>query len=199
MKEDIIRNMNQNGGGLATSITGKFESNRHALAKMEKLTFGEVASELRKKKNGGFDINAKKLLEIYRELFGEPEWHHAGKLPKQYGGGMKKTYFLNQVPSKEEFEDWLFKYGFALKEKENDIEFQKKKEKKRIRFLKQKATHFSRVSKDEIPKYSIVLEEEMNGKFGWFEADYKYSLPIFYSGYYFKSKRSLERYLREDY
>jgi threonine aldolase len=23
------------------------------------------------------------------------EYHHAGRLPKRYGGGMKKTYFLN--------------------------------------------------------------------------------------------------------
>lgn len=199
MKSEIINNMNPNGGGLATSITGKFESNRHALARMEKLTFGQVASELRKKKNGGFDINAKQLLEIYKELFGEPEWHHAGKLPKQYGGGMKKTYFLDKIPSKEEFEEWLFKYKFALKEKENDIEFQKKFEKKKQKFLKQRATYFSRVPKDEIPKYSIILEEEMNGKFGWFEATYKYSLPIYYSGYYFKSKRSLDRYLKEDF
>lgn len=115
MKREIINNMNETGGGLATNITGRFESNRHALARMEKFTFGKVASELRKKKNGGFKITSRELLSIYKELFGEPEWHHAGKLPKDYGGGMKKTYFLDEIPSKEVFQSWLDDYTIRKK------------------------------------------------------------------------------------
>lgn len=29
----------------------------------------------------------------------------------------------------------------------------------------------------------IVTDEEMHGKYGWFNADHKYNLPIYYSGY----------------
>ena len=114
-KKQLDENKNSNGGGLATNITGKFESNRHAIAKIEKFTFGKVVSELRKKKNGGFVLSAVQLLEIYTSLFGTPEWHHAGMLPKQYGGGMKKTYFLNEIPSAETVNEWLLKFDLLSK------------------------------------------------------------------------------------
>lgn len=43
--------MNSNGGGLAVNVTGKFESNRNALARMssEKRTAGQAAQSLRKR------------------------------------------------------------------------------------------------------------------------------------------------------
>lgn len=86
MKNLIQENQNANGGGLATGITGLFESNRNALAKMdvEKRTAGEVAQSLRKK---GHEIYAKDLKPLM------DEWHHAGKLPKHLGGGMAKVYY----------------------------------------------------------------------------------------------------------
>lgn len=88
MYKDLKNNQNSNGGGLATNITGKFESNRHALAKLEgKRTAGEVASKLRKL---GYNYYAKDVKLVCEE------WHHAGLLPKNLGGGMAKTYFTRK-------------------------------------------------------------------------------------------------------
>lgn len=85
MKKLIIENQNINGGGLAIDITGKFESNRNALAKLnaEKRTAGEVLKSLRKK---GLTIFLKEIKPLMEE------WHHAGVLPKKFGGGMAKAY-----------------------------------------------------------------------------------------------------------
>ena len=78
------------GGGLDS---GKFASNRHEDAREDegKLTLGQ-ATQIFKKATGLDTDTVKEILK-----YGVPnmEWHHAGKLPKQYGGGMKKTYFVN--------------------------------------------------------------------------------------------------------
>lgn len=190
---EIENNKNANGGGLASNITGKFESNRHAIARMTKITFGEAVKELKKKKNGGLNITANQLLEVYRSLFGEPEWHHAGKLPKQYGGGMKKTYFLQKMPTAEEVKEWQAKFEEKNNAKLDAQKIENEKIKAREKFVKKYGSHFSRLT--EAPKYSVVLETEMNGKYGWFEASYRYNLPEYYSGVAFKSKKSLEKYL----
>lgn len=193
--QSIINNMNPNGGGLAVNITGRYESNRHALARNEKFTFGEVSKELRKKKNGGFDISSNKLLEIYRDLFGEPEWHHAGFLPKSYGGGMKKTYFLDEVPTKETFESWLIQHenfkNTQINEGKRIVKIQNEIEK----FVKKNGCRFNRLT--EVPKYSVITETEMNGKYGWFTVTpyTTYNLTKYYSGVQFKSKKSLEKYI----
>lgn len=194
LKQELELNKNFNGGGLATNITGKFESNRHAIARIEKYTFGEVAKELKKKKNGGFNISASEMLNIYWTLFGEPEWHHAGKLPKQYGGGMKKTYFLDRVPTAEEFSKWLKDYEEQIKKAEKRRDEEKIKAEKRKKYAEKHATKFTH--EKEIPKFGIVESEEMQGKYGWFYADYKYNLPIYYSGIVFKSKKTYETYLK---
>ena len=192
-KDELRNNQNANGGGLATNLTGRFESNRHAIARQEKYTFGEVVAELKKTKNGGFRISANELLEIYTALFGTPEWHHAGKLPKQYGGGMKKNYFLNDIPTIEEMKSWLAQYEEIKKSRKEEAESEEQKRKKRIAFTKKFATKFNRL--EETPKFSAITEQEMNGKYGWFEAQpQRYSLPIYYSGWEFKSKKSLENY-----
>ena len=192
-KDELRNNKNSNGGGLATNLTGRFESNRHAIARQEKFTFGEVVAELKKIKNGGFRISANELLEIYTALFGTPEWHHAGKLPKQYGGGMKKTYFLNDIPTIEKMKSWLAQYEEIKKSRKEEAESEEQKRKKRIAFIKKFATKFNRL--EETPKFSVITEQEMNGKHGWFEAKpYRYSLPIYYSGWEFKSKKSFEKY-----
>ena len=44
------------------------------------------------------------------------------------------------------------------------------------------------------PTNSVVLKEEMNGKYGWFEASMRYNLPTYYSGITFDSPRSLKTY-----
>lgn len=86
-KDEIRRNMNEYGGGLAVNLTGKYESNRHALAKMNdnKRTAGECAQSLRKK---GYQVKHTDI-KPYCE-----EWHHAGFIPKY---GMKKTYFTKKT------------------------------------------------------------------------------------------------------
>lgn len=78
------------GGGLDDS---KFASRRHEDARNDKgkLTFGE-ATQLFKKATG---LDTDTVIEILEHTVPNMEWHHAGKLPKSYGGGMKKTYFLN--------------------------------------------------------------------------------------------------------
>ena len=56
-----------------------------------KLTLGQANQLFAKARSCTVD-EAREVIE-----YGVPnmEWHHAGKLPKAYGGGMKKTYFLN--------------------------------------------------------------------------------------------------------
>lgn len=195
MITELRQNQNSNGGGLASNITGRFESNRHAIARIEKFTFGEVSAHLKNKKNGGLIISAGDLLEIYTFLFGSPEWHHAGKLPKQYGGGMKKTYFLPEIPTAETVKEWQKKFD---EKKAADLEFLKNenlREEKRQKFIKKHGERFYRVL--ETPKFSFITDEEMNGKYGWFEAQkYRYNLPIYYSGVFFKSKKTLENYFK---
>lgn len=93
--EQTIQNLqNEAGGGLATEVTGLFESCRHALAKQDEelMTAGELAKQLKKL---GFDVKAVELVSWFKFKYQrEPEWHHAGTLPKSYSGGMKKTYFF---------------------------------------------------------------------------------------------------------
>lgn len=85
---------NETGGGLATDATGLFESCRHALAKLDEdlVTAGQFAAKLKRR---GFAVTAVELVDWHKRTFKrEPEWHHAGRLPRSYGGGMKKTYFF---------------------------------------------------------------------------------------------------------
>lgn len=194
-KNQLKNNMNTNGGGLATNITGKFESNRHAIARSEKFTFGEVVAELKKKKNGGLIISAAELLEIYRSNFGEPEWHHAGKMPKAYGGGMKKTYFLNEVPTFDQVNEWREIYEIKNFEKKLEAEIEQKRQIAKEKFIKKYGEFFHRET--ERPKYSVTTKTEMNGKFGWFDVlpYHSYKLTEYYSGYSFKSLKSLNKFL----
>lgn len=78
------------GGGLTDY---KFASRRHEHAKHDdsKITLGNFCAKI-KSITGMETASIKELIE---ELGLRLEWHHAGRLPKQYGGGMKKTYFLN--------------------------------------------------------------------------------------------------------
>ena len=178
MKDALYNNMNETGGGLATAVTGRVESNRHALARIEKVTFGQVVKHLALKKNGGYKITAKELLKVYTHCNGTPEWHHAGKLPKSFGGGMKKTYFLNDYPNVEEVKNWVEKY-------KNSIEVTQSL---RPNFLEKHGTPFIRTR--EIPPFSIITNEEMQGKFGWFEVlpHHNYKLQRYYSGYTLSEK-----------
>lgn len=182
--------MNANGGGLAVNITGKYESNRHAIACMEKYTFGDCAKHLRSKKGGAFDITAADLLRLYKNVYGEPEWHHAGFLPKSYGGGMKKTFFCDELISKKEFIS-ILKKNSVLNVK---ILFNEICDNKKELFLKENAKRFER--KATTPAYSVITNEEMDGKYGWFEAQSRYNLPVYYSGWSFESAEKMEEYFK---
>ena len=83
-ERQIRNNMNSNGGGIAKNVTGKFESNRNALAKThpDKRTAGQVATSLRRQ---GHNIKAAQIKAICEE------WHHAGYNPGT--GQMSKVYY----------------------------------------------------------------------------------------------------------
>ncbi len=108
------------------------------------------------------------------------------------GGGMKKTYFLDEQPTASQVVKWIKKYSGKkvkiLREKiEDDI-----LEQKRINFLKENAKQFIRVS--ELPKFHVKIKWEMNGKFGWFESQSKYTLPEYVSGWSFENEEKLNEY-----
>ena len=46
------------------------------------------------------------------------------------------------------------------------------------------------------PEFFITKKEEMNGRYGWFEASSRYNLPVYYSGYQFGSKRLYDSYIK---
>jgi hypothetical protein len=194
-KEEIQNNMNFNGGGLAVNITGKYESNRHAIAKAEKVTFGEAAKRLRTKKGGNLDITAKELLNLYWSVKGEPEWHHAGFLPKSYGGGMKKTYFLDDYITKEEVLSF-YKKCSKMNTAALLAETQRKTlEERQNQFLRQHATRFARVLNK--PDHCIITGQEMEGKYGWFDSTYKsYNLPEYFSGWKFETEEKRNEYFK---
>ncbi|MBK0383520.1 hypothetical protein I5M32_11185 [Pedobacter sp. SD-b] len=194
-----IVNYNQDnysiGGGLDDS---KFASRRHEDAKDDcgKLTLGE-ATQLFKKASG---LEVDRVKEIIEFQFSNLEWHHAGKLPKQYGGGMKKTYFINASQMCELAENWAkiveaFEASKIAEQKVNDEKKSLAERKKQ--FLKENATWVSRVSVSGKPLFFHEEFSEMNGKFGWFESNpYRYKLPIYYSGWAFESEEKRQEYFK---
>ena len=48
------------------------------------------------------------------------------------------------------------------------------------------------------PENFITTKEEMNGRYGWFEASSRYNLPRYYSGYKFKTKRMYDSYKKRE-
>ena len=55
-------------------------------------------------------------------------------------------------------------------------------------------TTFERVKKSDLPQNSVINKTEMNGKYGWFNAQSQYNLPEYYSGYSFKNKSWFDKY-----
>lgn len=180
------------GGGLSR---GKFASRRHEDAKDDesKMTLGK-ATQLFKRATG---LETNDIKEIIKYALPNMEWHHAGKLPKEYGGGMKKTYFLNSSEIVHVAENWhslvekLNKFKLEEEKKEKEKE---SKEEKRERFLKKHATYVERV--EEVPEFFHETNYEMNGKYGWFSAYGKsYNLPKYYSGWKFNSKEDFKKFI----
>ena len=182
------------GGGL--SETGKKASKRHenAISDEGKLTFGAAAQMF--KRATGEDVTL--INEIFDLAVPYPEWHHAGFIPKQYGGGMKKTYFLNAdeiVKIAENFYNYKEQLQIRKEQQKNELETQKNREEKQLSFLKKHAVKIERAS--EQPEYFYETNREMNGKYGWFESYGKsYKLPEYYTGWKFKSEEDMNEFFK---
>ena len=181
------------GGGLDS---GKFASRRHEDAKNDfgKLTLGKAA-QMFKKAVGSDDVEF--IKEVLSYAVPNMEWHHAGKLPKQYGGGMKKTYFLNSyeiVKIAENWDDYTQKLELSKADKRKAAELQKSREEVQQEFLKLNAEKVTRVSK--VPEFFYETGREMQGKYGWFSAYGKsYNLPEYYTGWKFADDKTLQEFL----
>lgn len=183
------------GGGLAS---GKFASNRHEDAKFDegKLTLGE-ATQLFKKATG---LETDVVSEVLKYAVPNMEWHHAGKLPKSYGGGMKKTYFLNSSEICDAATNWnnyLEKLNLSKVAAKNAAEEKNNFEKRKLEFLQANATKVNRsASHGALTTNFYMTEREMNGKYGWFDSTYKtYNLTEYFSGWQFESKEKYQEFL----
>lgn len=180
------------GGGLSNN---KFASNRHEDAKNDKgkLTFGKTCQMF--KKATGSDLNY--IKEVINYAVPNMEWHHAGKLPKKYGGGMKKTYFLNSkeiVDIATNWKSYQEKLEISKAEKRKQEAERKSKEQLKQEFLNVNAKKVIRVS--EVPIHLFYeTDREMNGKYGWFSSYGKhYNLPEYYTGWVFDSEEKLNEF-----
>lgn len=180
------------GGGLDGS---KFASRRHEDAKDDegKLTLGE-ATQLFKKATG---LDTDVVREILECSVPNMEWHHAGKLPKSYGGGMKKTYFLNAAEICECAKNWdaySEKLSLSKIAAKNAAEEKNNFEKRKLEFLQANAKKIERVTTQ--PKFFYKTAQEMNGKYGWFDSTYKsYNMTEYFSGWEFESEEKYHEFL----
>lgn len=180
------------GGGLDGS---KFASRRHEDAKYDegKLTLGE-ATQLFKKATG---LDTDTVREILEYAVPNMEWHHAGKLPKSYGGGMKKTYFLNAAEICDCAKNWdAFSEKLSLSKiaAKNAAEEKNNFEKRKLEFLQANAKKIERVTTQ--PKFFYKTAQEMNGKYGWFDSTYKsYKMTEYFSGWEFESEEKYHEFL----
>ena len=193
------RNIQQNGdnysigGGLDGS---KFVSRRHEDAKYDegKLTLGE-ATQLFKKATG---LEIDTLREVIKYAVPNMEWHHAGMLPKSYGGGMKKTYFLNASEICDCAENWdayLEKLSLSKIATKNAAEIKKNLENVRLEFLQANAKKVERTTTR--PTFFYKTAQEMNGKYGWFDSSYKsYNMTEYFSGWEFESEEKYHEFLK---
>jgi len=180
------------GGGLDDC---KFASRRHedAINDSGKRTLGQTVQMF--KRATGLETKTVKEI-ILHAMESELEWHHAGKLPKEYGGGMKKTYFVNAAQICTLVDNWneiTFSLENHKREKELEKENQKTVQQKQQEFLNKHGTFISRTLSK--PEHFYEMEREMNGKYGWFDCTGKdYNLPIYYSGYKFESWGKLKEF-----
>lgn len=180
------------GGGLSS---GAFASNRHQDAKYDdgKLTEGQ-ATQLFKKATG---LEIEVVKDVIKYAVPNMEWHHAGKLPKQYGGGMKKTYFLNAneiVDLATNWESYFEKYQISIEAKKTADQIKKELESKKFNFLQANAKKVERVINE--PIYFYCLYSECNGKYGWFNAlKNTYNMPEYHTGWEFESQEKYQEFL----
>lgn len=180
------------GGGLSE---GRFESNRHADATADrgKLTLGKACQIFKK----ATDLELDLVKEIIKYAVPNMEWHHAGRLPKAYGGGMKKTYFLNAseiIDIASNWQEYCEKLEISKAEKRKEFEEKRSIEEIKHLFLEKNATKVTRIS--QMPEFFHETNREMNGKYGWFSSYGKsYNLPEYYTGWEFKSQELLDKFL----
>lgn len=179
------------GGGLSGE---KFASRRHEDAKNDegKLTLGQ-ATQLFKKATG---LEIELVKEIIEYAVPHMEWHHAGKLPKAYGGGMKKTYFLNAEEICDVAKNWtnyIEKLELSKLAAKNAAEQKKNLETRQQEFLQANAKKIVRTRTK--PMFFLQIAQEMEGKYGWFDSRYKsYNLPEYFTGWEFESEEKLHEY-----
>ena len=180
------------GGGLDAC---KFASRRHedAINDEGKLTLGQ-ANQLFAKATSCTVDEAREIIEY---AVPNMEWHHAGKLPKSYGGGMKKTYFLNSkeiVDVAENWADYVEKIAISKEEKRKENESKKSLEARQLEFLQVNATKVERVS--SMPTFFYKTAQEMNGKYGWFDSTYKsYNMTEYFTGWAFEIEEKYREFL----
>lgn len=184
------------GGGL---VGDKFASNRHedALSDPAKLTLGK-AVQMFKKATG---LETEEVKAIIKYATPNMEWHHAGKLPKAYGGGMKKTYFLNSTEICSlavNFHEFKEKHELSQAEKRRKEEEKRNIEGEKTAFLLEHAEKIDRKLRSQIENNLLFhqTKREMQGKYGWFDSSYKsYNLPEYFSGWQFKNEKDYEEFL----
>lgn len=187
------------GGGISNS--GSYESVRHNDAKNDpsKLTLGELTAKIARSTKREHERAYVRQVILHTYPLEELEWHHAGKLPKSYGGGMKKTYFLNAEQIVDLCDNWA-EYCESFEEAISDEQERLRKElefnKQRSAFLLKYSTKVTRVRYKPL-KWFALTSTEMEGKYGWFEADDKYALPKYYSGHQFRSSKKFNEYLEK--
>jgi len=180
------------GGGISNEA---FASNRHQDAKYDegKLTEGE-ATQLFKKAT---QLDTEVIKAVINYANPNMEWHHAGRLPKQYGGGMKKTYFLKSTEIVDlaiNWDSYFFKYQISIEAKKNAEQIKKELECKKFEFLQKNAKKVERVTNK--PTFFYKTSQEMNGKYGWFDSSYKsYNMPEYFSGWEFESQKEYQEFL----
>lgn len=180
------------GGGLSND---QFASRRHEDAKNDegKLTFGK-ACQMFKKATGNQNLQSVK--NVIQFAIPNMEWHHAGKLPKNYGGGMKKTFYLNSEEIVNLADNWLsFENQLELSNSQKRDIFEKEKDLLTLQnsFLEKHAEKVVRTS--EKPLFFIETDREMDGKYGWFSSYGKsYKMQEYYTGWAFKDEKTLNKY-----
>lgn len=180
------------GGGLDGS---KFASNRHEDANNDpgKLTLGKAVQMF--KKATGMEITF--IKEVLEYAVPNMEWHHAGKLPKAYGGGMKKTYFLNATEIVDVAKNWqsyVDKLELSKAAAKQAMEDKSTLEARKLVFLQKYAKKLERVENKPIFFYQTA--QEMNGKYGWFDSTYKsYNMTEYYSGWEFESEERFHEFI----
>jgi hypothetical protein len=177
------------GGGLVGGMSNRNHDAKHDAGK---LTLDQAAKKIA-------DIFAldKGLVKSIIDREFELEWHHAGFLPKSYGGGMRKVYYVNSeqmVYVAKNIQHLLKKESDRIEQEITAVENRVNRELSKAEFAKEFGKVFTRVTKT--PDHAVVTLQEMKGKYGWFDSRHKrYNLLEYYSGVAFESADLKDKYL----